>query len=230
MGMHELVLRGRGPNTLTVSSLRELEQQVDAHAGEALLIRGHGKAFSAGLDLDALALSHPKELLDAMDSVARKLFLHPAPTVACINGHAIAGGCLIAQCCDYRVAADVPGLKMGMTAVALGLSYPPLVFRILCARIPTHSVDRVLLDARLVDARQALSYGLVDALEADVLEAARAQLTYLSKLPREAYVTTKRALRRPHVEVGEAEQEKFQQLVLQQWVDVLARIEQRKKP
>ena len=124
---------------MSLAMLEGLDRELDDAQGEPLLLTGAGSAFSAGLDLDALATSDAsqvKAMLEAMERCTRKLFLHPAPTVAAVNGHAVAGGCLLVQCCDLRVATDHASMRMGMTGVLLGLLYPPFVPAVFRATIP----------------------------------------------------------------------------------------------
>jgi enoyl-CoA hydratase/carnithine racemase len=180
---------------MTVDSLRELTEAIDGAGYESLLIRGQGSAFSAGLDLDALG-GDLWPLLEAMENAASALFLRPAPTVACINGHAIAGGCLLAIACEYRVVASDPKLRMGMTALGLGVVYPPLVLEIIRYRLPNHTRERVLLGAQRVGPHEALALGMVDEVADDVLSVAQTRLRELAEHPRAAYAHTKLALRR----------------------------------
>lgn len=201
--MHTIVLEGRGPNTMSVAMLEGLVAQLDAAGEEPILVTGAGSAFSSGLDLDALARADAGEvavLLDAMEHATRRLFLHPAPVVGAINGHAIAGGCLIAQCCDVRIGVDDPKARFGMTGVLLGLVYPPFVPAVFRARVPTPHLETVLLGAERVDAPTALRLGLLDELVAPAALRARAEavLAERSRLPRAAYAAIKSALRAPH--------------------------------
>ncbi len=192
--MREVRLSGRGPNTMTIESLRAFIDELAQAGDEPLLLYGQGSAFSAGLDLDALG-GDLVELLEAMENAVRALFLHPAPTVACINGHAVAGGCLLAIACDHRVVSSDPELRMGMTAVALGLVYPPIVLEVLRHRLPSHTVERVLLGAKRFGPAEALSLGVVDEIADDVFAVARERLQELAAHPRAPYAYTKRALR-----------------------------------
>jgi enoyl-CoA hydratase len=202
--VREIVLSGRGPNAMTRASLEAFVAEMEHADGEPLLLRGAGNAFSAGLDLDALA-GDVHELLDAMESAIAKLFLYPAPTVACVNGHAIAGGCLLAVACDHRVASNDPQLRMGMTAVSLGLVYPPTVLEVLRYRLPSHTIDRVLLGAERFTAPEALALGLVDELADDVRAVATERLERLASHPREPYAHAKRALRRRALAIDDVE-------------------------
>lgn len=204
--MREIVLRGRGPNTLGLESLKAFAAELADAGDEPLLVRGEGKVFSAGLDLDALE-GNVRALLDAMEEAAVALFLHPAPTVACVNGHAIAGGCLLAIACDHRVVASEPALRMGMTALSLGLVYPPIVLSILRHRLPPHTIERVLLSAERFGPNDAVGLGVVDEVADDALAVARERLARLADHPRAAYAHTKRALREHAVKMDEAERQ-----------------------
>lgn len=207
--MHEFLIRGRGPNTMTVDSLRELQDFLRSHPTDPVLIYGQGKAFSAGLDLDAVARHGPKELADAIEEAAEALFLHPAPTVAAVNGHAIAGGCLLAQACDLRIATRDPSIKMGMPGVALGINYPPKLIRILRYRIPPHTIDRVLLEADNHSPEQALQLGLLDLLTDDAVTSGREKLAALARHPAAAYAEAKQTLRAGLMDISARERERF---------------------
>lgn len=215
--MEELRLTGRGPNTMSLDSVSAFLERMDSVGDQPLLVTGEGDAFSAGLDLDALPDTDPHQLLEAMEEVTRRLFLHPAPTVACVNGHAVAGGCLLAIACDHRVVADDDSLRMGMPGVAIGLAYPPLVVRVLRARLPRHTIERVLLGAELFGPREALALGVVDEVAADPLAVARERLAARAAHPRHAYAEAKRALREPEARVTEEERAAYLERVLPAW-------------
>jgi enoyl-CoA hydratase/carnithine racemase len=197
--------------------MRGFAAELAAAGDEPVLVRGEGAAFSAGLDLDALDRGALHELLAVMDEAAGALFLHPGPTVACINGHAVAGGCLLALCCDHRVAQDDPGLRVGMTGLALGLLYPPIVLEILRYRLPSHTLDRVLLGAERFSAREALELGLVDEVAPNPLESARARLGRLASYPRGSYAQTKRLLREGALRLDRAERERRLEETARAW-------------
>lgn len=215
--MREVVLRGRGPNTMTVESLRAFADEVAAQPAEPLLLYGEGAAFSAGLDLRALAEGDPRAVTDEIERAVRLLFHHPAPTVAAVNGHAVAGGCLLAQACDLRVGTDDPSIKIGMTGVALGITYPPVVMRILRHRLPSHTIERVILGAERHDPRGALALGLLDEVVPDAIAAGRERLARLAAHPRHAYAEAKRALREGALEVEAHERARFEAAAEEAW-------------
>lgn len=207
--MNELLLTGRGPNTMTLASLNALREQVRAQPDAPLLITGEGSAFSAGLDLDELIGSDPRAVAAAIEDAAEALFMHPAPVVAAVNGHAIAGGCLLLQCCDLRICTDDARTRIGMPGVALGISYPPKLSRILRYRLPPHAIERVLLEAANHDPAAALTLGLVDELVSDPLAVARERLAALAAHPAAAYAETKRVLRGEVLNVSDEERSRF---------------------
>ncbi|MCA9609447.1 MAG: enoyl-CoA hydratase/isomerase family protein, partial [Myxococcales bacterium] len=137
--------------------------------------------------------------------------------VAAVNGHAVAGGCLMVQACDLRVGTDDPTIKIGMTGVALGITYPPVVMRILRHRLPRHTIERVILGAQKHDPKEALALGLLDELVPDAIAAGRERLAMLAAHPRHAYAEAKRALRMGALEVEEEERAAFEAAAEKGW-------------
>ena len=119
-------------------------------------------------------------------------------------------------------------VKIGLNEVALGLQFPPKVLSMVRARVPPGSVDRVLLEAGLYAPAVAKALGLIDLVEDDVLTAARAHLQRLAAHPREAYVSTKRALRGSVLEVDEESLRHFRDVLIPLWASdaVKARVAQ----
>ncbi|MDQ3033013.1 MAG: enoyl-CoA hydratase/isomerase family protein [Myxococcota bacterium] len=227
--MHEITLRGRGPNTMSLAMLDAFERDIDAAGDAPILITGEGDAFSAGLDLDDLAKADADavaRLLATMERVVRKLFLHPAPTLALVNGHAVAGGCLIVQCCDLRVGTNDPRVRIGMTGVAIGLTYPPFVTAVFRARVPPPHVETALLGAERHSPEHSLRIGLLDEIapSGHLRETALTRLEVRTKLPRHAYAATKRALREPAFATSATEHERFERDVVPAWTGALVRM------
>ena len=128
-----------------------------------------GETFSAGLDLKEVAgldAAGTERYLLLLDDLIDALYGYPGPTVAAVNGHAIAGGCVLAICCDLRVMADDTKLRIGLNEVALGLEFPPKILALARRRISRRWIDRVLLEAGLHAPAAALELGLVDELAA----------------------------------------------------------------
>lgn len=147
---------------LDVELLDALTEAVTA-SDRALVITGSGSSFSAGVDLRRVldgGPSYTEELLDALSRAFRAVFDHPRPTVAAINGHAIAGGCVLALCCDLRLMA---GGRIGLTELAVGVPFPTAALEIVRHALGPRT-GAVLLGAGTTDRDRALAVGMVDEL------------------------------------------------------------------
>src|SRR6201992_461123 len=89
-----------------------------------VILTGAGRAFSAGVDLRALVdggKGYAEKFVVALSKAFRAIFDHPAPVIAAVNGHAIAGGCVLAMCADVRLMS---GGTIGLTELAVGVPFP----------------------------------------------------------------------------------------------------------
>jgi enoyl-CoA hydratase len=163
----------------------------------AVVLTGAGAFFSGGFDLaaprrDDAAAARVQSLY--RDSHLRLLAL-PKPTIAWMNGHAIAGGLVLVLACDHRLGVDAP-YRIGLNEVAIGSSFPRVAFEIVRLRLTHRHAGELLLGAALYESRRAVELGIVDELlpaatiEATVLHRA----ARLGAYPREAYAHTKAAL------------------------------------
>jgi enoyl-CoA hydratase/carnithine racemase len=216
----ELTIRGPGRNALSSAVMQELLARLREAAGRPLLLCGAEGAFSAGLNLkEVTGLDHDgmAHFLGLLDDLIDALYLYPGPTVACVNGHAIAGGCILVLCCDLRIAAADPSLRIGLNEVPLGLEFPPKLMALVRARVPPRWRDRVVLEGALHDPRAALELGLVDEVASDARLAAATALARLASSPPETYVANKRALRRGALDLSEADRRHFAENVVPAW-------------
>ena len=198
MSVHELHLDLPARNAIDPGFLDHAEAAFAAADGGAVLLRGTERAFCAGLNLKLLPELDGADMeafLVRVDRFFRAVFEHPGPVVACVEGHAIAGGCVLLQACDARVVTDRPEVRLGVNELALGACYPPNALAVVAARLPRRHVERVVLGAELFSPQEALALGLVDRVEADPLAAARAEAARLASHPPEAYAYVKRELR-----------------------------------
>jgi enoyl-CoA hydratase len=180
------------------AALAEAEQDV---AVRALLLTGSGRFFCAGFDLSAPRRDDD----DAAKVVAlyrashRRLLAFPKPTVALVNGHAIAGGLVLALACDVRLAADVPA-SIGLNEIAIGSSFPTAAIEIVRARLSARVAAKLTLGAELYPLAEGVTMGVVECLlpPAAALEQAQATAARLGAFPQEVFAHTKRTL------IGEA--------------------------
>ena len=105
---------------------------------KAVVLTGQGKIFSAGVDLKRLSeggADYIRKFLPALHKLYDTVFYHPKPVVAAINGHAIAGGCVLAACADRRIMARESG-RIGVTELLVGVPFPALAFEIVRFAVP----------------------------------------------------------------------------------------------
>lgn len=155
-------------NALSFQLLDELTQaldEVEKSAAEVVILTGAGKAFCAGMDLEELKTlvgkSHPENVADSrkMAQIFRRLYEFPKPTIAAVNGAAIAGGTGLATMCDFTLA--VPEAKFGYTEVRIGF-VPAIVSSILVWQVGHKIARDLLLTGRIFDATEAHQLGLVN--------------------------------------------------------------------
>lgn len=215
--MKTIILSGPGKNALSTVLMQRTLAEVQQAKGEPILLTGDGDAFSAGLNIKEVAsldVAGMTTFLGALEDLVKALYEYPAPVVAWVNGHAIAGGCVLALCADVRVMTGASGARIGLNEVALGLRFPPLTFSMVRARLTAPALERVLLEAALYTADDARGLGLVDVVGDEA--AARATLSKLASHPHEIYAATKLLLR-PRLEIPEADRKKFREETIPYW-------------
>ena len=218
--MVEILIEGPGKNALGSALIDKLSAQMDAASGAPLLFTGSGDAFSAGLNLKevvSLEAEGMNAFLDRLENFIRKIWLYPGPTVAAVNGHAIAGGCIVAMACDFAIATSNPRARIGLNEVALGLRFPPGILRFVKARVSTDHLSEVVLGAGLHTPDDAARLGLVHRTSDDPVDDARAVVAGLAKHPVEAYAATKDDLRKGSMDTTTAEREAFIDDVVPFW-------------
>jgi len=166
----------------------------------AVVLRGEGKSFSAGADLEEMraAIDHTaaenlaeargwQALLEAADGC-------PAPVVAVVHGSALGGACGLLACCDVVLAG--PEARFGFSEVRLGL-VPAVISPFVVERIGSGAARALFLTGERFDAGTALRIGLVSEL-ADDLDAAveRVVAALLAAGPKATRIA-KRIARRP---------------------------------
>jgi enoyl-CoA hydratase len=177
------------------------EAVIGGSDARAVVLTGAGKAFSAGVDLQIVPdLDTPAQdvLLDAINRMVLTLYGAPLPVVGAVNGHAIAGGIVLALCCDHRVAG--PGGRHGLTEVAVGVRFPAGTREVVLAELSTAAVRRLVLGADLLDANEARALGIYDEIADDPLERALEVARARAGHPRSMYAEIKTAVRRETLE------------------------------
>lgn len=140
---------------------------IEASDSQVVILTGAGKAFCAGMDLDELksltGKTHEENVSDSalMARMFRELYDFPLPTIAAVNGAAIAGGTGLATMCDFTLA--IADAKFGYTEVRIGF-VPAIVSSILVWQVGHKIARDLLLTGRPFDAREAYRLGLVNEI------------------------------------------------------------------
>jgi enoyl-CoA hydratase/carnithine racemase len=209
---------GKG-NTITldtVKALGEIVKKADTDdAIKGIVLTGTGKVMSSGFDLPMfLSLKNLDEVIaffDIEEPILLDLFRCRKPVIAAINGHAVAAGMIFSMACDYRVMADNPRIKFGMSEIKIGL--PLSIVQTGVVRFGLNSDKNfrdVMYFGEMLTPEQAKAIGAVDELvPADQLIARAKEL--VSKFidnPGRAFIKLKEGLKKPVADAIQARLDK----------------------
>ena len=182
-----------------IDDLLHALEEVRSSFARVLVLTGAWKAFSSGMDLDnlkALIGRTPEQNLEdsrTMVRLFRSLYEFPKPTIAAVNGAAIAGGTGLALLCDFTLA--VPEAKFGYTEVRIGF-VPAIVSTFLLRQVGEKIARDLLLTGRIFDAAEALKMGLINEIVSpeQLLDRAHELAAQLAELSPLSLLKTKRLL------------------------------------
>ena len=204
-----LTLSSGRVNALDVELLEELTaaiRELQVSGAGPLVVTGAGRVFCAGVDLNRVlqgGSDYADRLIPALSDAFVAMFCYPGPTVAAINGAAIAGGCVLACACDRRLIS--PDAQTAASEVRVGVPFPAAaleVMRYACG----DRAEEVLLGGHLYRGADAIASGLAHrVITGDLVEAAVAEASDLGEIAVDAYRHTKAQLRAPTLgRIGEA--------------------------
>jgi len=205
-GIDTLRIEHGKANALDVELCRDLGRALaEAESREGpLILTGTGSIFSAGVDLFRVVdggRQYIEQFLPALSDLFLRLFTMPRPVVAAINGHAIAGGCILACACDYRIMGEGKG-RIGLPELAVGVPFPASAIELLRSVTDPVRLHEFLFMGRTYEAREAAAAGLVNEVVPieSVMERAVTVARDLSSRPAASYRITKHFLRGPAAE------------------------------
>ena len=157
-------------NAIDEQVVRQLDDALSAVENaedvRAVVLTGSGKFFSFGFDIPAF-MDHSRQaftrFLETFTALYTRLYTFPRPVVAALNGHAVAGGCMLALACDRRIMSAGPG-KISLNEITFGSSVFAGCVAMLRAIVGQQNAERVLATGALWLPEQALELGLVDAV------------------------------------------------------------------
>ncbi len=208
----------------------ELLQAVGVEVGRlraepprGVVLTGTGGNFSAGLDLVRFLEGgddYLQRLLPALHEALVGLFTLPRPVIAAVNGHAIAGGFVLACACDYRIVVDGPA-KLGITELAVGVPFPTGPLEMVRTVVGTRRARDLAYSYRLFSAEEGRELGFTDELVAadSVLDRAVAVASRWGGTPATAFELTKRQLQEPTLERLRRHEPKFDPEIAAVWGD-----------
>jgi len=210
-------------DTAFCAGLVEQMESLAASDAQAVVLAATGRIFSAGVDLPQLlagGADYVREFLPELSRMLGAVLTHPKPVVAAVNGHAIAGGCLLACAADRRLMARTGG-RVGVPELRVGVPFPPLPVEIIRARVKPEHVATVLLGGATYDPEAALACGLVDELVGGdaLLNRALAVARGLTDVPAPLYALTKRMMLAPLLAEVERQQAAYGAEIDALWQD-----------
>lgn len=211
-------------NVMDVELCEAVAAAFDALAGarvRAVVITGTGSSFSAGVDLVRVldgGRAYLERFLPALTDALLKVFAFPRPVVAAINGHAIAGGCILACACDQRIMAAGPG-RIGVPELLVGVPLPAVAMEVLRFAVPRPHLAQLTYSGKTVKSEEGLPLGLIDEMvSADqLLDHACQAATRLAAIPGKAFEITKRELRGPYLKRLDAVRKTSDAETLETW-------------
>lgn len=174
-------------------------EELETASARAVVITGQGRIFSAGVDLVRLldgGVDYVQEFLPALSTMFATVYRFPKPVVAAINGHAVAGGCVLAAAADRRLMARDGG-RIGVTELRVGVPFPSMALEIMRGCVAPQHFAEALLGGATYEPADAMARGLVDEVvePGALLERAVAAAARLADLSPVAFALTKRQIR-----------------------------------
>jgi len=213
-------------NTMDLELLGEVSRELAKLKDElvkALVVTGSGRVFSAGVDLYRLlegGAEYVRAFVPRLNSSLLELYRFPRPVIAALNGHAIAGGFILACCCDRRLMAKDAG-KVGLTELPVGVPFPSVPLEVVRSVVPSRILRDLVYGGRLFLADEALQAGLVDEIvDAEgLLDRAIEVAEELTCIPADAFGLTKQWIQEPVLQRLERSATAHDAEVLWAWSD-----------
>jgi len=198
---------GKG-NTITLDTVKALGELVkqanNDDAIKGLVLTGSGKVMSSGFDLPTFlsfkTLDEVVAFFDIEEPILLDLFMCRKPVIAAINGHSVAAGMIFSMACDYRIMADNPKLKFGMSEIKIGLPLSIVQAGVVRFGLNSDKTYRdVMYFGEMMGPEQAKAIGAVDELvpAEQVIARAKEIVCKFIDNPGRAFIKLKEGLKKP---------------------------------
>jgi enoyl-CoA hydratase len=199
-----LIMRHGKANAMDDAFCEDIIKRLDevrTSPARAVVITGQGNIFSAGVDLVRALDGGPdyfRHFLPPLRRAFEELFFFEKPIVAAVNGHAMAGGCVLTCAADHRLMAQGNG-RIGITELLVGVPFPVIALEIMRHAAAPQHFERIVYSGATFAPEVAIDLGLVDEVVAGdaVLERAIAAAEKLAAIGPAAFALTKRQGRQP---------------------------------
>jgi enoyl-CoA hydratase len=211
-------------SALDVELLEALQRELDGAAADvrAVILTGTGSIFCAGVDLFRLTqggADYVRQFLPLLSGLVRRLFTFPRPVVAAVNGHAIAGGCILVLAADARLMAEGTG-RIGIPELLVGVPFPAAALEVVRFAVPRHRMQFLIYTGKTLPPPDALAAGLIDEVVAPSQLLARAEevARQLAQIPPDVFRLTKQSLRAEAMERIEKASARQDQAAQEGWL------------
>lgn len=207
-GIATLILNRGKVNALNESLVEQLHSDLveleEDEAIKVILLKGEGKFFSFGFDVpEFLTYSRDEfeRFLRKFTDLYQYIFLFPKPTIAVINGHAIAGGCMLATACDQRLMVSGRA-KISLNEISFGASVTAGAVEMLKYCVGQKDAQAILFSGAMYAAEEAFEKGLIDRIAQDdeLIEMSQAMAQDYIDTDLVAFASIKRLLKGPVAE------------------------------
>ena len=194
-------------NSVTVETLKKLGDAIqkvnDDDALKGIVLTGEGKFFSSGFDLPMFmafkTMDEIREFFRFEEEILLALFNCNKPVVCAMNGHSAAMGMIMAMASDYRIIANHPKIKIGMSEIKIGLPLSPAQAGIMRFGLDSDRQFRdVMYFGKMVGVSRALAMDLVDEVvdAVDLISRAKEIITLWIDTPNRPFIPMKKRLKK----------------------------------
>ena len=176
-------------------------KELRASDTRASIITRTGTTFSAGVDLLRIldgGVDYARAFAPAVTKLFEVVFDFPKPVIAAVNGHAIAGGCVLACAADNRIMVS-GSWRMDLPELLVGVPYPTVAVEILQLIIPPQYLQELIYSGATMRSEEILKKGLVNELVKPVqlMDRARSIAQRFADIPAPLFAQTERQIRQP---------------------------------